>query len=130
MHHSTTGFPSPAEEYRRPPLSLDALLIRFQSNTHFIRYEGDAMAGFGFNHGDLLIVERCIEYFPGQIVMAFVNGERVVRQYQRFPDGVALCPGNVNYPVIHESEISEIFGRVLHSITHHLQIKQHLLVAN
>ena len=88
------------------------------------------MAGFGINDGDLLVVERCAEYVPGQIVLAFVGDDRLIRQYQQFPEGFVLCPANARYRVIHLHECTEIFGRVLHSITHHFQIKQHLPVAN
>lgn len=127
---SYTGFPSPAEEHRRPALSLDTLLIRFPLNTFFVRYEGDALVGFGINHGDLLIVERSVQYQPGEIILVFVDGQRIVRQYQRFTDGPALCAANQRHRTIPLPEGAEIFGRVIHSITHHLRIKQSLPVVS
>lgn len=88
------------------------------------------MAGAGINHGDLLIVERCEHYTPGMIILAFADDQRLVRSYEQFPDGYVLCPANQRYRIIKASEVTEIFGRVIHSITHHLQIKQYLPVAN
>lgn len=125
-----TGFPSPAEDHRRPALSLDKLLIRFPNSTFFVRYEGDAMAGMGINHGDLLVVERCLDYAPGMILLVFVDDQRLVRQLEQFPEGRVLCPANQRHKMIPVTEHVEIFGRVTHSITHHLKIKQQLLTAN
>lgn len=101
---------------------MDALLIRLPDSTFFVRFEGDAMAGFGINDGDLLVVERCTEYQPDQIVLAFVGDHRVVRQFQQFSTGPVLCPANQRYNVIAIAGDVEIFGRVIHSITHHLKV--------
>jgi len=117
-----TGFPSPAAECERPPLSLDSLLIRFPLATMFVRFKGDAMSGFGINHGDLLVVERCQQYQPGIIVLAFMDDQRIVRQLEQFSDGLVLCPANQRYKTIQVTEQTEIFGRIIHSITHHLKI--------
>jgi DNA polymerase V len=127
---SYTGFPSPAEEHRRPALSLDSLLIRFPSTTYFARFSGDAMVGRGINDGDILVIERLSTYASGEIVMAFVEGERLVRVFERCAGNIILCPANNRYHIIEAAETTEIFGRVVASITIHLQIKSHLPVAN
>jgi SOS-response transcriptional repressor LexA len=124
-----TGFPSPASECERPPLSLDSLLIRFPLATMFVRFKGDAMSGFGINHDDLLVVERCQQYPPGIIVLAFVDNNRIVRQLERFSSGLVLCPANQRYKTIQVTEQTEIFGRVLYSITQYLKITADLLEA-
>jgi hypothetical protein len=41
-------------------------------------------------------------------------------------DRLFLCPANNHYREIELDEEAQIFGRVTHSITHHLGIKQHL----
>jgi DNA polymerase V len=125
-----TGFPSPAEEHRRPALSLDSLLIRFPSSTFFARFSGDAMVGRGINDGDILVIERLTTYATGEIVMAFVEGERLVRVFERCAGAIILCPANNRYRVIETGEATEIFGRVVASVTVHLHIKSHLPVAN
>ncbi len=118
-----TGFPSPAEDYQRPALSLDRLIIHFPLQTFFCRYYGNAMAGSGIHHGDLLVIERQMDYKPGQIVLAFYNSDRVIRLLEESPDGLALCPTSPNHKVIPVTEYIEIFGRVTHSITSHLKLK-------
>lgn len=125
-----TGFPSPAEEYRRPALSLDALLIRFVARTVFTRFEGDAMIGEGINDGDLLIIEKCLNYPSGCIVLAFVDGERLVRKYEERGARGFLCPANSDFREIEIDESIEIFGRVMHRITHFLRIKYQVPMAS
>ncbi len=120
-----TGFPSPAEEYRFPSLNLHLLLAPRPRNTFFVRYAGDAMAGENICDQDLLVIERLSDYSHGQIVLAFVDGQRLVRRLERREGRLFLCAANQRYREIELDEETRIFGRVTHSITHHLRIKQH-----
>jgi DNA polymerase V len=120
-----TGFPSPSEEYRRPALNLHTLLAPRPISTFFARFSGDAMAG-EISDQDLLVIERLSDYSHGQIVLAFVDGERLVRKLEKRDGRLFLCPANQHYREIELDEEAQIFGRVTHSITHHLRIKQHL----
>jgi len=119
-----TGFPSQAQDHRQPPLNLEGLLVRAPLRTFFARFDGDAMAGERIFDGDLLVIERGVSYVEGQIVLAFVDGERVARRLERRGDGYWLCPGSGRYAEIRVTEDVRIFGRVIHSITHHLGIKR------
>lgn len=121
--HRFTGFPSPAAEYERPPLSLDALLIRFPLATIFARFVGDAMIFEGINDGDLLIIEKCADYSSGWIVLAFVDGERLVRKYEKRDGRGFLCPANPDFREIAIDESIKLIGRVTHRVTHFLKIK-------
>jgi len=121
-----TGFPSPAEEYRRPALNLHNLLAPRPLYTFFARFAGDAMVEANICDQDLLVIERLGEYSHGQIVLAFVDGQRLVRKLERRDGRLFLCPANSRYCEIELDEEAQIFGRVTHSITHHLRIKQHL----
>jgi len=121
-----TGFPSPAEEYRRPSLNLHYLLAPRPRNTFFARFFGDAMVEANIFDDDLLVIERLSEYSHGQIVLAFVDGQRLIRRLERREDRLFLCPANHNYHDIELDDEGLVFGRVMHSITHHLRIKQHL----
>jgi DNA polymerase V len=125
-----TGFPSPAEEYRLPSLDLQSLLAPRARTTYFVRFHGDAMTGENIFDQDLLVVERMLSYSSGQIVLAFVDGQRLVRRLERRDESLYLCPANSHYPEIELGEEIQIFGRVMHSITHHLKIKQHLPTAS
>lgn len=119
-----TGFASPANEYRQPVLDVGRLLAPRPLATFFVRFEGEAMSGARIFDQDLLIVERVSGYVSGQIVLAFVEGERLVRRLEKRGERYFLCPANERYREVELTEGAQIFGRVLHSITHHLKIKQ------
>jgi DNA polymerase V len=128
--HTYTGFPSPAGEYRQPSLNLHTLLAPRPLSTFFVRFNGDAMSGENIFDKDLLVVERMSDYADGHIVLAFVDGHRLVRRLETREGRLLLCPANNRYPDIELDEQSQIFGRVTHSITHHLRMKQHLPVVS
>jgi len=61
------GFPSPADDYIETGIDLNEALIRHPSSTFFLRVSGDSMRGAGIQHGDLLIVDRSLEFRSGKI---------------------------------------------------------------
>jgi DNA polymerase V len=124
--HHYTGFPSASEEHRRPTLNLHTLLAPRPLYTFFARHSGDAMVEANIFDDDLLVIERTSDYVHGSIVLAFVDGQRLARRFERRAGGLFLCPANSRYSEIELDEEAQIFGRVMHSITHHLRIKQHL----
>lgn len=88
------------------------------------------MVGRGINDGDILVIERLETYASGEIVMAFVNGERLVRVFERCAGQIILCPASNRHSVIETANTStEIFGRVVASVTIHLRIFSQLEVA-
>jgi DNA polymerase V len=119
-----TGFPSAAEEYRQTPLNLQLLLVRRPRVTFYAKFIGDAMTGANIWDQDLLIIERAESYQHGQIVLAFVESDRLVRRLERHDRRLFLCPANPHFQPIELTEEMRIFGRVIHSITHHLRIKE------
>jgi len=121
-----TGFPSASEEHRRPALNLHSLLAPRPLYTFFARHTGDAMVEANIFDDDLLVIERTSDYANGHIVLAFVDGDRLVRRFERREGRLFLCPANSRYSEIELDEEAQVFGRVVHSITHHLRIKQHL----
>ena len=121
-----TGFPSASEEHRRPALNLHTLLAPRPLYTFFARHTGDAMVEANICDQDLLVIERLGEYSHGQIVLAFAGGQRLVRKLERRDGRLFLCPANSRYNEIELDEEAQIFGKVVHSVTHHLRIKQHL----
>lgn len=55
-----SGFPSPAADFFKKPLSIDELLIDNPSSTFFFRYSGELNSSeVDFNEGDILVVDRC-----------------------------------------------------------------------
>ena len=84
------GFPSPATDYVETRLSLDEHLIEQEDATFFVRVQGNSMTGFGIHDGDLLVVDRSREPGDRNVVIAVVDGQFMVKQVCRVPDGVLL----------------------------------------
>lgn len=84
------GFPSPANDYVEERLSLDDHLIDQPEATFFVRVTGNSMTGFGIHDGDLLVVDRSMEPADRSVVIAVVDGQFMVKQACRVPNGVLL----------------------------------------
>lgn len=65
----TSGFPSPAEDFREKELDLDALLVKNPSSTFFLRASGEKEDLTGIHEGDILIVDRSIYPDDGDLVI-------------------------------------------------------------
>ncbi len=74
------GFPAPGDDLVEKALDLNDLLIDNPSATFFVKVEGDSMEGAKIFSGDVLVVDRSIEIKDGQIVVAAVYGEMVVKR--------------------------------------------------
>ena len=81
----TTGFPSPAEEYREGSLSLDKHLIKNPSATFFVTMEGNSMLPL-VRPGDLLMIDRSLNPQPESLVVGHYNDEFIVRKIQQVKD--------------------------------------------
>jgi DNA polymerase V len=103
------GFPSPATDYVETRLSLDEHLIEHQEATFFVRVQGNSMTGFGIHDGDLLVVDRSKEAVDRSVVIAVVDGQFMVKQACRLPEGMLLRsngPGHGDMLVSGDQELS------------------------
>lgn len=115
------GFPSPAGDYLEEPLDLNRYLVRHPTTTFYVRVQGDSMTGALIFDGDLLVVDRAEEIRSNHIVLAQIDGETVVKRLRRIDGQLWLCsehPAFPNFPIVEEAE-TVIWGRVMHSVTHH-----------
>jgi DNA polymerase V len=98
----SAGFPSPAEDNIDKHLDLNEFLIAHPAATYFVRVEGDSMIEAGIQSGDILIVDWSLEPKSGDIVIAMINGEFVVKTFHCQPDNKKcfLLAGNPKYPPI------------------------------
>ena len=103
------GFPSPATDYVETRLSLDKHLIEHEDATFFVRVQGNSMVGFGIHDGDLLVVDRSRDPGDRSVVIAVVDGQFMVKQACRVPEGVLLRssgPGHGDILVGPEQELA------------------------
>lgn len=98
------GFPSPAQDYEEETLDINQYLIRNAPATFFVAVEGDSMINAGIHNGDILVVDRSIQFQHGHIVVAFVGGERVVKRLQYAGNVGYLVAENPAFPPILVSE--------------------------
>jgi len=119
------GFPSPAADYQQPDLSLDQLVgITPTSSIFLFRASGDSMIQAGIHDGDILVVDKAkaTEAKPGNVVLAIVGAEFLVKRLHREIDGtVLLLAENPGFPpiILGEDETLEIWG-VCRAVLHNL----------
>lgn len=112
------GFPSPAEDFVESSIDLNKELIRNCASTFFVRVQGDSMRDAGIDCGDLLIIDKSLDYISGKIVVCSLNGEFTLKTLKMEKNFAYLIPANKNYPVIKIDENSgaEIWGVVTYVI--------------
>ena len=79
------GVPGPATDYCERKLDLNELCIQHPAATYFVRAEVDPMIEAGIFPGDVLVVDRSISASHGDIVIACVNGELMVKRLEMEP---------------------------------------------
>lgn len=115
----SAGFPSPAADYVERELDIAALLITNAPATYFVRIEGDSMVGSSIKPGDIAVVDCSLEAKAGQIVIAILDGELVIKQLGFGPGGEPLLiPQNKRYRTItvREEQDFQIWGVVTWTI--------------
>ncbi|MCL4759550.1 MAG: translesion error-prone DNA polymerase V autoproteolytic subunit [Rhodocyclaceae bacterium] len=111
----SAGFPSPAEDYADKRLDINDYLVRNPVSTFFFPVRGDSMQGAEIFDGDILVVDRSVRAQHGHVVVAFVNGERLVKRLHCRGGRLALLAENPAYPaleVVDGCEL-EIWGVVI-----------------
>ena len=94
----SAGFPSPAEDFKDRELDINEFLIARPKSTAFFQVDGPSVQEFGIYDGDFVVVDRSKNPKSGQIVVAFVNGERLVKKYHVTSDGkVFLVAGHPDF---------------------------------
>lgn len=103
------GFPSPAADYAENDLSLTDYFVKNRDATLIIEARGDSMIDAGIFEGDILMIDRSIEPRPGDIVLAYLQGEFTLKTLKFVNGQPELHPQNSsgNYPVIRPGEYDD-----------------------
>lgn len=94
----SAGFPSPAADHEERRLDINDYLVRNPVSTFFFSVEGVSMEGAEIFDGDILVVDKSVRPRHGHVVIAFVDGERLVKRLYRRGERVALLAENPAYP--------------------------------
>jgi len=94
----SAGFPSPAADYQDERLDINEYLVRNAVATFFFPVEGNSMEGAEIFAGDVLVVDRSLRARDGHVVVAFVDGERLVKRLSSRGQTVQLLAEHPAYP--------------------------------
>lgn len=114
----SAGFPSPAEDYDINTLDLNEFLIKNPSTTFLVRVNGDSMEDAGIFKGDILIVDRTIQPKNGDIVIAMIDNDFLVKRLKIKDERFYLVPANNSYKEINikSNQSFAVWGVVIYNI--------------
>ena len=107
-----TGFSSPAQDYQQDRLHIIQKLVRDPTNTFYFESDNDHMIKFGIKRGALLIVDKSVPVIPGRVVVAYHDGEWMIRQLYLLNGKKHLTTRNAQIETIDINEHTIIFGVV------------------
>lgn len=115
---NATGFGAAADDYMERGIDLNEQLIRNKPATFFMKVRGDSMINAGIFDGDIVIVDKSIKPVNGRIVIAVIDGEMLIRRYQKSMNKLLLIPDNHKLATTDVSEFSDfkVWGVVVHLI--------------
>jgi repressor LexA len=103
-----------AEENVEDTLTLPRNFLRYQNGDVFgLKVKGDSMTGAGINPGDLVLVRMQKEAAHGDIVVALLGEEALVKTLFKKDGRVALISENPAYPAREVGEDFHILGKVV-----------------
>lgn len=104
------GLPAAANDRPHDSISIDSYLIDKPSETELFRVRGESMIEAGIHDGDFVVIERRAAAHPGEIVLAYVDGEFTLKTLARDKQGFLLEPANPAFSPIRPREGLEIHG--------------------
>lgn len=103
------GFPSAAQDYFLDDFSFDEHVITHPSTTFAVVVAGDSMEGAGIYDNDILLVDRGLDPYDTDVVVAIVDADMTVKRLcVPASSSPYLHPENPKYPDINLNESSEI----------------------
>lgn len=93
--------------------SIDLAALLLQPDCFVLRIDGDSMKDRGILDGDLVVVRPAQSAHDGQIVVALVDNEATLKEFQKIDRGrrVKLIPHNTTLePQIYDAEEVQIQG--------------------
>lgn len=112
------GFPSPAQGFMESAIDLNRDLVLHPESTFYARVKGESMRDAGVGDGDILVVDKSIDLFDGDMAVCILNGEFTVKFVERHTDHVLLVPANPDFQPIYvgEGDSFEVWGVVTYVI--------------
>lgn len=115
---NATGFGAAADDYMERGIDLNEQLVRNKPATFFMRVKGSSMVQAGIDSGDIVIVDRSLTPSNGKIVIAVLDGEMLIRRYERTFNTLRLVPASTALSPLEVNELQDcsIWGVVTYII--------------
>lgn len=112
------GFPSPAQDFMEQTIDLNKEIVRHPASTFYGRVVGDSMKDEGIEEGDILVIDKSLEFANNDLAVCFIDGEFTVKRVRLEPDAAWLIPSNPDYPAIKVTKENDflIWGIVTYTI--------------
>ena len=104
------GLPQPANDSGREAWAIDQYLIDKPSETELYHVRGDSMVDAGIHEGDFAVIQKTLSAMPGDVILAFVDGEFTLKSLARDKVGFYLEAANRAYAPIRPEHGLEIHG--------------------
>lgn len=104
---NATGFGAAADDYMERGIDLNEQLIINKPATFFMRVSGNSMVNAGIYDDDIVIVDKSIKPQNGKIVIAILDGELLIRRYERTMNKLRLVPETTKLAAIEVGEFSD-----------------------
>ena len=114
------GFPSPADDFVYESIDLNKILVKHPDATFYARVKGQSMVS-DFMEGDLLVIDRSIEWSDNKVALCYVDNEFTLKRLKIENGKCYLVPSNEDFPVIEVNDESDVivWGIVTYSIKKH-----------
>jgi repressor LexA len=109
------GTPVLAVENIEGNIAIDPSFMKRPENSFALKVKGDSMINAGIFEGDMVIVSPVQEVKNGETIVAMINGEVTVKNFEKKKSTIQLNPQNEKYqPIIvtAEDEFS-VVGKVV-----------------
>ncbi len=105
---NATGFGAAADDYAERGIDLNEQLIRNKPATFFMKVSGNSMINAGIFNGDIVIVDKSVQPTNGKIVIAVVDGEMLIRRYEKTFNKLLLVADAPKIATIDVGEMSDV----------------------
>jgi repressor LexA len=109
------GSPVLAEENIEGSIAIDRSFLKRPDEAFALKVKGDSMINAGIFEGDMVIVSPVMEVKNGEIIVAMINGEVTVKNFEKKNNIIQLNPENERYQpiIVTEEDQFSVVGKVV-----------------
>lgn len=97
MKNDSSEIASFLDGYFEPVFDLNREVVKNPASTFYGRVKGWSMKDAGVDDGDLLVIDKSLEYRKGAMAVCFIDGGFTLKFLERRTDGLYLVPANPDF---------------------------------